>query len=406
MDRADQEGAATRDEPALHEAPDDASSEALAGRVQASGIRSVHFVAWRDLDDPEAGGSEIHAHEIASRWASAGLEVTVRTSAIAGLASTGHRSGYEVARRSGRYRVFPSTIREGLRRRNEPGDAVVEVWNGMPFFSPIWHRGPRITFLHHVHEEMWQMALPGTLGRVGDLIERKVAPPFYRNTPVVTLSDSSRAEILAQLGFRPDQVTVVPPGIDARFRVGAHKSPAPLVVAVGRLVPVKRFDHVIRALVEAKAARPDLRAVIIGEGYERPVLEELRSELGADAWLEMPGYVTEDELVSYYQDAWVVTAASKREGWGMTLTEAAACGTPAVATNIAGHRDAVLDGHSGILVDDPAELGAQIATVLTDKALRTELSRGASQRARWFNWDTTAAAAFDVLAAQAERSRR
>ena len=152
MDRADQEGAATRDAAALHEAPDDASSEALAGRVQASGIRSVHFVAWRDLDDPEAGGSEIHAHEIASRWASAGLEVTVRTSAIAGLASTGHRSGYEVARRSGRYRVFPSTIREGLRRRNEPGDAVVEVWNGMPFFSPIWHRGPRITFLHHVHE--------------------------------------------------------------------------------------------------------------------------------------------------------------------------------------------------------------------------------------------------------------
>ena len=90
----------------------------------------------------------------------------------------------------------------------------------------------------------------------------------------------------------------------------------------------------------------------------------------------------------------------------MTLTEAAACGTPAGATNIAGHRDAVLDGHSGILVDDPAELGAQIATVLTDKALRTKLSRGASQRARWFNWDTTAAAAFDVLAAQAERSRR
>lgn len=405
MDRADQEATASRDMPALHDAPEDASSATLSERVHASGIARVHFVAWRDLDDPEAGGSELHAHEIASRWASAGLEVTVRTSAIAGLASTGHRSGYAVTRRSGRYRVFPSTFREGLRRRNEPSDAVVEVWNGMPFFSPLWHRGPRITFLHHVHEEMWQMALPGALGRIGDVIERKVAPPFYRHTPVVTLSDSSRSEIVAQLGFTPDQVTVVPPGIDSRFCAGAHKSPTPLVVAVGRLVPVKRFDLVIQALVEAKAARPDLRAVIIGEGYERPALEALRTELGADDWLEMPGYVTDDELVSYYQDAWVVTAASKREGWGMTLTEAAACGTPAVATNIAGHRDAVLDSHSGVLVDDPAELGAQISAVLTNTSLRAKLSRGALQRARWFNWDTTAAAAFDVLAAQAQRSR-
>ena len=376
-------------------------SDDLASLAATAGIRRVHFVAWRDLDDPEAGGSEIHAHEVASRWADAGLEVSVRTSAVAGRAASASRNGYSITRRSGRYRVFPSAMIEGARVRATPGDALVEVWNGMPFLSPLWFRGPRMTFLHHVHEEMWQMVLPGALGRIGDLVERRVAPPFYRGSAVVTLSESSRQEIIERLRFTPAQVSVVPPGIDSRFAPGARKAHAPFVVAVGRLVPVKRFDLVLRALVEAKQRRPDLRAVIVGEGYERPALEALRRELGADDWIEMPGHLSDTELVTTYQEAWLVASASKREGWGMTLTEAAACGTPSVATNIAGHRDAVLDGHSGILVDDPSSLGGAISSVLTDPTLRERLSRGALQRARWFNWDATALLAFEVLAAQA-----
>ena len=401
-----------RDEDASSAPDERVEAEALSGRSEdlaalaaSSGIRRVHIVAWRDLDDPEAGGSEIHAHEVASRWADAGIEVSVRTSAVTGRASSASRNGYSITRRSGRYRVFPSTMIEGARTRVTPGDALVEVWNGMPFLSPLWFRGPRVTFLHHVHEEMWQMVLPGTLGRLGDLVERRVAPPFYRGSAVITLSDSSRQEIIERLRFAPEQVSVVPPGIDARFVPGVRKSSTPLVVAVGRLVPVKRFDLVLHALAEAKLRRPDLRAVIVGEGYERPALEALRHDLGADDWIEMPGHLSDTELVESYQRAWLVASASKREGWGMTLTEAAACGTPAVATNIAGHRDAVLDGHSGILVDDPSSLGASLAEALTDAGLRDRLSRGALQRARWFNWDATALLTFEVLAAQAAAQR-
>ena len=163
---------------------------------------------------------------------------------------------------------------------------------------------------------------------------------------------------------------------------------------------MKRFDVLMRALVEAKAAQPALEAVIVGEGYERPALEALRDELGAADWLHLPGRVSDEELVSYYRRAWVVASSSQREGWGMTLTEAAACGTPAVATAIAGHADAIVDGESGLLVD-VEDLPGALQRVLGDEVLRNRLARGALSRARWFTWDATARRALEALAAEA-----
>lgn len=376
-------------------------SDVLAAIAAEAGLRRIHFVAWRDLDDPEAGGSELHAHKVASLWAAAGLDVTFRTSAVPGAAQAMTRDGYRVLRQAGRYAVFPGAAWEGVRMGHRPGDALVEIWNGMPFLSPLWYRGPRVVFLHHVHAEMWGMVLPPTLARLGDTMERRIAPRFYRKSRIVTLSESSRGEIVEMLHLRPERVTVAPPGVDERYRPGGERSDTPLVLAVGRLVPVKRFDALLRALAALKADHPALEAVIVGEGYERPALESLRAELGAASWIHLPGRVEDDELVDWYRRAWVVASSSQREGWGMTLTEAAACGTPAVATNIAGHADAVVDGESGLLVDSVDELSAALGRVLGDEVLRSRLSKGALARARWFTWDATARRALEALASEA-----
>jgi glycosyltransferase involved in cell wall biosynthesis len=377
--------------------------EMLASIAAEAGLRRIHFVAWRDLDDPEAGGSELHAHMVASLWAAAGLDVTFRTSAVHGASETLTRDGYRVLRRAGRYGVFPGAAWEGVRMGHRAGDALVEVWNGMPFLSPLWYRGPRIVFLHHVHAEMWGMVLPPNLARLGDTMERRIAPRFYQRSRIVTLSESSRDEIVEMLRLRPERITVAPPGIDGRYVPGGQRSATPLVVAVGRLVPVKRFDALLRSLVPLKADHPDLEAVIIGEGYERAALEALRAELGATDWIHLPGRVGDEELVDCYRRAWVVASSSQREGWGMTLTEAAACGTPAVATNIAGHADAVVDGDSGLLVDRVEDLSAALGRVLGDEVLRTRLSKGALERARWFTWDATARRALEALAGEAKQ---
>jgi glycosyltransferase involved in cell wall biosynthesis len=386
--------------------PDPAEEIAKIGDLAAdAGIRRVCMLAWRDLDDPEAGGSEVHASTVAALWGQAGIEVTMRTSFAAGHPQISWRDGYRVIRKAGRYMVFPRAAFSEMMGWHGSRDGLVEIWNGMPFFSPVWGKGPRIVWLHHVHAEMWQMTLPPRLAAVGSTLESKVAPHFYRRTPVVTLSESSKRELVEELRFKPERVTVVPPGVDGRFSPGGEKSPTPLVVAAGRLVPVKRFEELIEVLVRVKEHQPLLEAVIVGEGYRREDLEAQLRETGADRWIRLAGRVSDEELLDLYRRAWVVASAAAREGWGMTITEAGASGTPAVATRIAGHSDAIAHEHSGFLVDGRDEFVGALDRVLRDPELRERLSRGAIQHASRFTWAATARGTLEVLAADAVRRR-
>ncbi len=371
-----------------------------------AGLRRVSVLAWRDLDDPEAGGSEVHASKVAALWGQAGIEVTMRTSHAPGYPTVSWRDGYRVIRKGGRYMVFPRAAFSEMMGWHGASDALVEIWNGMPFFSPVWARRPRVVWLHHVHDTMWEMTLPPRLARIGRNVEYHVAPPLYRRTQIITLSESSKRDLQSKLHFKAKRIHVVPPGIEPRFSPGAvGKSPTPLVVAVGRLVAVKRFDVLVDALLAIKDRHPALRAIIVGDGYERERLEAQIREHDATSWIALPGRVDDATLVEAYRRAWVVASASAHEGWGMTMTEAAACGTPSVATRIAGHEDAVADGISGLLADDPAGIAAALDRVISDDALRARLSAGALDHAAAYTWGATACGTLEVLAAETIRRR-
>jgi glycosyltransferase involved in cell wall biosynthesis len=282
----------------------------LGDIAAAAGLRRIAILAWRDIDDPEAGGSELHASRVAALWGRAGIEVTMRTSYAPGAAQVRWRDDYRVIRKAGRYLVFPRAAFSEMMGWHGASDALVEIWNGMPFFSPVWAaRRPRAVWLHHVHDSMWEMTLPPRLARLGRTIEFRIAPPLYRRSQIVTLSESSKDEIARRLHLRPSNITVVPPGIDPSFRPSGTRDPSPLVVAAGRLVPVKRYDVLIDALAEVKAGLPDLHAVIVGEGYERDALERRIAELDARSWISLPGRVDHATLLDLYHRAWVLASA-------------------------------------------------------------------------------------------------
>jgi glycosyltransferase involved in cell wall biosynthesis len=207
------------------------------------------------------------------------------------------------------------------------------------------------------------------------------------------------------LGLDPARVSVVPPGVDERYGPGGTKSPVPLVVAVGRLVPVKRLELLIDAAARARKDVPDLRLLVIGEGYERPDLEAKIRAIDATSWIELPGHVSDEELADAYRRAWVVASTSLREGWNMTITEAGACGTPAVVSDIAGHRDSLTDGVSGLLVDPGDEFADALVEVLSSTELRERLGRGAAARARSLTWEATAASVLSALVDEAQARR-
>jgi glycosyltransferase involved in cell wall biosynthesis len=275
------------------------------------------------------------------------------------------------------------------------------VWNGVPWFSPLWYRRPRLTIVHHVHGPMWDDVLPRPLAALGRALEARIAPPLYRRGATVTPSESTREELL-ELGFSAARVTAVPNGVEDYFTPGGQRAVAPLVLAVGRFAPVKRFHLALEAAAAARRAVPDLRMRLVGDG---PLAGELRrwvADHDASEWVEFAGHVDRHRLPDEYRRAWVVLSASLAEGWGLALTEAAACATPAVATDIRGHRSSVVDGETGLLAP-PERLGAALAGVLRDPALRHRLGNAALQRARTLTWERTAAGVLAVLRGEVVR---
>jgi glycosyltransferase involved in cell wall biosynthesis len=367
----------------------------LAAELRASGVGRIHVLAWRDLDDPDAGGSEVHADELMTRWSAVGLDVLHRTSAAFGVAALGRRHGYAVVRRGSRYGVFPRTAAAEVLGRMGHSDALVEVWNGVPWFSPLWYRRPRLTVIHHVHGPMWRQVMPRPLAALGRALESRIAPPFYRRGATVTPSESTREELL-ELGFRPDRVTAVPNGVEEYFSPGGQRAATPLVLTVGRFAPVKRFHLALEAAEAARRAVPDLRMRLVGDGPLAGELQRWVAEHDASGWVEFAGYVERHRLPDEYRRAWVVLSASLAEGWGLALTEAAACATPAVATDIRGHRSSVFDGETGLLAA-PDLLGEALAAVLGDAALRHRLGVAALLRARTLTWERKATGVLAVL---------
>jgi glycosyltransferase involved in cell wall biosynthesis len=347
----------------------------MASGMIARGVKRVHVLAWRDFEDAEAGGSEDHAHEFMTRWQQAGLSVLHRTSHASGQPATATRSGYEVVRRGGRMSVFPRTMLSEVFGRMGRYDALVEIWNGVPWMSPLWCRRPHILILHHVHGPMWNQIFSPPLAAIGRGLETKFAPPFYRRTPTVTTSEDTREELL-HLGWKPELVTTGPVGVDDFFSAGGTKTTHPSIVAVGRQAPVKRFVELMEQVQMTREFVPGATLTLVGDGPDRTKITE---------WIDRNN-----------AREWVIASASLAEGWGLALTEAAGCGTPAVATDISGHRCSVLDGQTGLLA--PLEnLGRALADVLLDDSLRAKLSRQAESRARTLTWDALAAGVLHPL---------
>ena len=355
---------------------------------------NILVVNWQDITNPLSGGAEVHFHEIFSRIARLGHRVTLCCSTYRGAARREVIDGIEILRCGSRPLfnfVFPFTYLARLRASDF--DVVVEDLNKVPFFSPLYVRRPLAGIAHHLFGRS-VFRETGLLPAAYVYVMERCALALYRTRiPFMVVSRSTEQEFIAN-GFPAGRLEVIHNCVDhRRYTVGdGKKSAGPLAVYFGRLKKYKSVDHFLRALPAVIAAFPALKAVVAGGGDDLGRLREMARGLGIQDAVEFTGYVTEEEKIDLLRRAWFTVSTSLKEGWGLTVIEANACGTPSVAADVPGLRDAVREGVTGLLYPhgDIRALSACMVRLLEDGELRRQLGEGAVRWAATFDWDDAA----------------
>lgn len=360
-------------------------------------------VNWQDRLNPQAGGAETHLHEIFGRLARRGHDVTLLVAGWDGAPVRDRVDGMEVHRTGGRY-TFNIAAPVYYRRRlsKDPFDVMVEDLNKVPLFSPLWASHPLALLAHHLFgvTAFQEASLP--LATATWLMERPLGRT-YRRVPSMAVSRSTALD-LRERGLPESSITVIPNGVDLdRCSPGAEPFEGPTILYLGRLKRYKRIDLPIRAVAALRAEGSAVRLVVAGTGDHGDALRALVDELDVAEGVEFRGYVSEEEKLELFRRAWVHVLTSPKEGWGITNLEAAACGTPTVASDSPGLRDSVVDGETGFLVPhgDVGALAERIQRILGDEALRARMGSAARTFAERFSWDRAATDTEEFLAAVA-----
>jgi len=361
----------------------------------------ILVVNWQDRLNPQAGGAEIHLHEVFGRLARGGHEVTLLTSGFPGCVGRASIDGISVHRVGSRM-TFGLAVPGYFRSRwpEEPFDVIVEDLNKVPVFMPLLTRAPIVLLVHHLFGRTAFQEASFPMAAATWILERAV-PWVYRNLKVVAVSPST-AEDLRARGLRGPEISIVSNGVDLeRFSPdpAASRSLEPTILYLGRLKRYKRVDLVLKAAAVLRGRFPGLRVRIAGKGDFEGKLRTLASTLELGETVDFLGYVSEDAKIRLMRTSWVHVLTSPKEGWGISALEAAACGTPTVASDSPGLRDVVEDGRTGSLVPhgDVEALVDALARLLSSPARREEMGRNARVFSREFSWEESAQRMLRVL---------
>jgi glycosyltransferase involved in cell wall biosynthesis len=346
----------------------------------------------RDPLHPRAGGAEVHVAEIARRLAAAGFELTLAACGFRGAPAEEFVDGMRVRRLGPLPAYYPRVVAMcASQTRRGRYDVVVEHLNKLPFCSPVYSAVPVVSVCHHLFGESAFLQVPWPIAATVVLSERLI-PRLYRRTPFVAVSESSKDDLVAR-GIDAARIRVIHNGITPPKLDAPPLETRPCRVAyLGRLEPYKRVDVLLRVAARLVPRFPDLEIVVIGRGQTRPELERVASELGIADRTRFAGFVSDAERDELVAGARVCVCPSVKEGWGITVIEANAVGTPVVATDAPGLRDAVRHGETGFLAADGDEdaFEQRIAELLLGGEQAEQLSRAARAWAQHFDWDLVA----------------
>ncbi|MCX6136369.1 MAG: glycosyltransferase family 4 protein [Ignavibacteriales bacterium] len=360
----------------------------------------ILVINWQDIKHPMGGGAEVHLHEVFERIARRGHEVTLYCCSFPGAPAYEELNGIRIIREGSRplfnYHVplkYFSTF------RHQRFDLIVDDMNKIPFYTPLFVKEPLLGITHHLFGKSIFLEASYPAASYVYWAERW-ALPMYKKLRFIVGSPSTYKEMLQQ-GFAEERTHLIPYGVahESFRQTGILKSSTPLVGMVGRLKRYKSVDHLLEAFAIVLLHLPEANLLIVGDGDDKPRLTAMAHSLGIDAHVTFAGFVSEAVKVAHLNRMHIAVNTSAKEGWGLTVIEANACGIPTVSSNVQGLRDAVVDGETGLLYEygNREQLAEKILLLLRDDHLREQLSQKALEWSARFDWNSAADCTLDVM---------
>lgn len=357
---------------------------------------NILILNWKDIRNPAVGGAEVIAFNFARKLVKEGHAVVFFARSFAGAVPKETIDGVTIIRKGNLLTVYLHAYFYYRNLKKKP-DVVVDMVNTLCWQTPLYAKQSSVwMYVNQLAKEVFMYELPFPLSWISYYLERFEYMP-YRNANALCYSRSTQQDLVS-FGLTEKNIRLFPMGLDHdKYIPGKKKTAYPLFLFVARLVRMKRADLCILAMKEVITKHPDARLAIVGNGPDEMRLRKMIEENG----LTDNAYIVDknnffidkhagDPKVELMQQAWCLLLPSVKEGWGMVVTEAAACGTPSIVTNVTGLCDSVQHGKTGLILQpnpSPKELADAMCKVIEDDKLRTKLTKGALEWAGNFNWE-------------------
>jgi glycosyltransferase involved in cell wall biosynthesis len=359
----------------------------------------ILMLNWMDLKNPKAGGAEVLTEGILRELAHQGHQVTLFCDHFEGANREEIVDGYTVIRRGYYWSVqLLAPFFWFSRFKKENFDIVIDQIHSLPFLTPLYvPRHKRFAFIHEVAKDIWFTMFPFPFSYIGYATEYLLLQ-LYRTTRFITVSDSTKGDLIS-IGIPHKNIAITPEAIIMPDPILMEKSAVPTIIFIGRLTQMKRVEDFLDMAALVKKVLPNLQTWIVGPGEEQYVesLKAKNEALGLGATFF--GRANDKEKYILLAQAHVLASCSVKEGYGLVIIEAGTMATPSVTYNVAGFRDAIIDGTTGLLSqkNTPESLALAVLKLLEDKALCAKLADQAKAHSQQFTFPNAAKAFEKIL---------
>ncbi len=355
----------------------------------------ILWFSWKDLKNPTAGGAEIVDEEIAKHLVKDGFEIIFVVAGFKGGKSIEKINGYQIVRLGNKWMVYWLAYRYYKKNLVDWADLVIDEHVAVPFFCRLYVQEKNVLFVHQICEAVWFYQMWFPLSIFGYLAE-KIILRILNRSDIIAVSKSTKDDLM-RYGFRKNKIRVISEGI--RIEPVANlaeikKYKEPIILSFGSIRPMKRPDHILKAFEIAKTKIPDLQFIVAGGpsgSYGKKFLKLIEKSKYKDS-ICCFGQVNETKKIELMRQAHILCVSAVKEGWGLTVTEAASQGTPTIAYNVDGLRDSVKDGITGILCrkNNSKELAKEIVRLFNDPPLYNELQKNGWEFSKQINFEKSA----------------